>query len=95
MSLGFLFFGFLIAFAIFVWSEWQGHVLGMRTPQAELKQPQWVVLAGVVAAIAGWIFSAWVTIRNSTKQHTMTILLQSRLSATYMENAKLFNARQP
>jgi hypothetical protein len=51
------------------------------------------VLLSAVAAVAGWIFSAMVTIRNSIKQHTINTLLQSRLSATYMENARAVSLR--
>lgn len=39
----------------------------------------------------GWLTSAYVTIKNSVKQHTINTLLQSRLSVTYMKYADLVN----
>lgn len=51
----------------------------------------WLVLFGVVSGITGWIVSAYITLRNSIKQHTINTMLQSRLSATYMESAKVIN----
>lgn len=48
----------------------------------------WVTIVGVYLAAVGWLTSAIVTVRNSVKQHTITTLLQTRLSATYMERAK-------
>lgn len=47
----------------------------------------WVTIIGVYLAAVGWLTSAIVTVRNSVKQHTITTLLQTRLSATYMEKA--------
>lgn len=52
---------------------------------------QWPVILAAVAAIAGWLTTSIVTIRNSVKQHTINTLLQSRLSATYMEHVKEVN----
>ena len=48
-------------------------------------------LIGVVSAITGWVVSSYITLRNSIKQHTINTLLQTRLSATYMDEAKLIN----
>ncbi len=47
----------------------------------------WVPTLGIYFAVAGWIINAIVTMRNSVKQHTINTLLQTRLSATYMERA--------
>jgi len=51
----------------------------------------WVVLAGVEAAVWGWVVTSYMTLRNSIKQHTINTLLQSRLSATYMAHAVCIN----
>lgn len=48
------------------------------------------LFATFLAAI-GWTITSLVTLRNSVKQHTMNTLLQSRLSATYMEHVKSVN----
>ncbi|EGY53161.1 DUF4760 domain-containing protein [Neisseria shayeganii] len=39
----------------------------------------------------GWLWSSFVAIRNHVKQHSMNILLETRTSAVYMENAKKIN----
>lgn len=39
-------------------------------------------------ALAGWVCSALVAIRNSVKQHTVSTLLQSRLSAVFQERGE-------
>ena len=41
----------------------------------------------------GWVVSAYMTLRNSIKQHTINTLLQSRLSATYMQHALCINKK--
>ena len=45
----------------------------------------------IAVAICVWIGTSYIAMRNLVKQHTINILLQSRLSATYMENAKALN----
>lgn len=62
--------------------------LGLDLPDMKGK---WLFTMGILAAICGWIVSAAITVRNSIKQHTINTLLQSRLSATYMEHAKCIN----
>jgi hypothetical protein len=42
-----------------------------------------------MAAMFGWTVSAYVTVKNSIKQHTINTLLQSRLSAQYMSMANV------
>lgn len=74
-------------FAGFVW--WQVHVVGASQ---KLNVSQWVVVFAAVMAVVGWMTSAIVTIRNSVKQHTINTLLQSRLSAVYMDKAGKVNA---
>lgn len=56
-----------------------------------LAMQNWVVLTGVEAAVWGWVVTSYMTLRNSIKQHTINTLLQSRLSATYMQHAACIN----
>jgi len=44
-------------------------------------QPQQAVVFGGLTALAGWIVTAYIARRNSTKQHTMAVLTQIRISA--------------
>ena len=62
-------------------------------PVLDIPAPQWRLgpIATVVVAILVWIGTSYVTMRNLVKQHTINTLLQSRLSATYMENARALN----
>ncbi|MGI4777492.1 MAG: DUF4760 domain-containing protein [Janthinobacterium lividum] len=92
--LGFLLAAVLLTTIVFSLSELAGHQrFILEEPPAGLEKSQWVVLLGVVAAVAGWIISAIVTMRNSIRQHTVTTLLSSRLSETYMSQTRLVNAR--
>src|SRR3546814_5074021 len=59
---------------------------------SELGAQHWLASVGVVSAICGWIVAGIITARNSTKQHTMSLLLESRLSGTYMQYANTINA---
>jgi hypothetical protein len=46
------------------------------------------VLTGILSAIIGWLTNAWLSFRNSKKQHTINLLFQSRL------NSDLFSRHQ-
>lgn len=70
-----------------VW--WQ---IGLADGPRKLNAGHWIVVASASAAVVGWMTNAIVTIRNSVKQHTINTLLQSRLSAAYMEKAAKVNA---
>lgn len=59
--------------------------------QRQLLAHQWVLAMGAFTAMIGWLTSALVTARNSVKQHTITTLLQSRLSVAYMERLRKVN----
>lgn len=91
--LGFLLFVVLVmTFLLISWQD-TGMVLFYWPVKAQgIKQEQWPVMLAAVAAIAGWITTSIVTIRNSVKQHTINTLLQSRLSATYMDHVKAVNS---
>jgi hypothetical protein len=91
--LGFLLAGVLTLLIVFAAWERTGRLFWWDTQPVGLERSQWVVLLSAFAAVAGWIFSAMVTIRNSIKQHTINTLLQSRLSATYMESARAISLR--
>ena len=90
--LGLLLLAELLGLSVFIgwelcWSEMT--LLGHLPP--DLSGQVWITLIGGAAAMAGWIVSSIVTIRNSVKQHTVNTLLQSRLSAVYMENTANVN----
>lgn len=65
------------------WLDW----LGAGPYKVGMEKASWVPALGVYFAVVGWIINAIVTMRNSVKQHTINTLLQTRLSATYMERA--------
>lgn len=81
--------GVFLTFVIWVrcFDNWR--ILGHDVPKLVLSN--WLFLIGVVSAITGWIVSGYITLRNSIKQHTINTLLQSRLSATYMAEARHIN----
>jgi hypothetical protein len=86
--LGFLLLALLFAFLSFSW--WQS-TLDEGDPKLFGPQ-QWVVAFAAITAMVGWIIASIITMRNSIKQHTITTLLQSRLSATYMGYADKVSA---
>lgn len=45
----------------------------------------------VAITIAGWLYTSKIQLINSIKQHTLTVLLDSRLSEEYMKNAYYVN----
>lgn len=53
----------------------------------------WVAATGAWLALAGWIIGVKTSLRNSVKQHTITTLLQMRMSETYMERAEPVNKK--
>jgi len=83
----------LTSLVLFVRSQTKGSLLGIEMPQFYLDQREWIILLGVFGAITGWVISSIVAVRNSIRQHTMNILLQSRLSQTYVDRAALVHAR--
>lgn len=50
----------------------------------KLKAEHLLAAVGVTAAILGGLFAGWISLYNSIRQHTITTLLDSRLSGTYM-----------
>ena len=58
------------------------------------------ILFASFLATLGWLITCCVNIRNTIKQYTITTIMQSRLSATYMShvdklNKKFFNFNDP
>lgn len=49
---------------------------------------KWLAFLGGWGAISGAITTARITLKNAIKQHTMTTLLQMRMSETYMVRAR-------
>lgn len=84
--LGLLLFVVWLSFAGFVY--WQIWILPDVDSQ-KFQSQQWVLLVAAVAATSGWIVTSWINVRNSIKQHTITTLLQTRLSIEYMKNANV------
>jgi len=87
--LGFMLSGEAILFLLFVIWVSSGCLIcpvSYRPPVYESQK--WILTGGAMTAMFGWTVSAFVTVRNSVKQHTINTLLQSRLSATYMERAE-------
>jgi hypothetical protein len=86
----------LISFAFFVWWEVSGYehwtVFGMNcAPELEVRD--WLFVMGLMFAIAGWVCSALITFRNSVKQHTVGVYVQSRLSSPYAEISRRVNLK--
>lgn len=53
-----------------------------------LSQQSIITMGSIVAAVTGWIITSWVSLRNTKRQHTITVLLQSRLSQAYQQRMK-------
>ncbi len=90
--LGLLLFAELVIFLLFAGWEflWFRNTFLGHLPPA-LDAQKWILLITFVSALTGWIITAMVNVRNSIKQHTISALLQSRLSATYMAHADIVN----
>lgn len=78
-----------VIWEVYVTKHWL--IFGSRAPKLEARD--WLVLVGLVAGIAGWVCSSFVALRNSIKQHTVNIYVQSRLSSPYAETIKRVNLR--
>jgi hypothetical protein len=90
--LGFFFFVQLSLLCTLVWWEKIGtNWLFLGYPCPDIRFHNWLILAGIEAAVAGWVVTSFMTLRNSIKQHTINTLLQTRLSATYMAEANVIN----
>lgn len=54
---------------------------------------KWLAFLGGWGAILGALTTARITLKNAIKQHTMTTLLQMRMSETYMQRARKVSER--
>ena len=81
--LGFLLAGVVALSLAFL--AWQ--FLAPKGAWGTLKAEQILTVVGVLAAVCGWLIAGIINLRNSIRQHTISTLLQSRLSATYMQYA--------
>ncbi len=81
------FFIIALAFLFVVIVGWQAFYHFDKNSQWEFDQKAWLTFLATSVAVFTWFGTTVVTVRNSIKQHTITTLLQMRLSATYMDNA--------
>lgn len=51
----------------------------------------WGVLIAALVAMIGWLVTSIITTRNSVKQYTITMLLQTRLSTEYIKHSTIVN----
>lgn len=91
-TLGFLLLGIALVFLSLVTYEGWHKYKGTDSLFALGKQ-EWCALIAVVFATVGWIVSAWVTLLNTVKQHTINTLLQMRMSEVFIKNSSKVNAR--
>jgi hypothetical protein len=59
------------------------------TYQADNLKPQQAVTFAAIGAIVGWVVAAYIARRNSTKQHTMNLLTQTRISSEMNSRLKI------
>lgn len=52
-----------------------------------------VIFLGAVAAICGWLFTSAVQLFNRVRQHTMTLIHETRFNDTYLRNSILIQDR--
>src|SRR4051812_27171438 len=48
----------------------------------------WLSLATIVGVVTGWAITSVVTLYNARRQHTIQVLLQSRLSPAYQQRMR-------
>lgn len=89
LVLGLLFWGEVLAFLLVAnWIAGESPVVYLPVAPPAFDAQKWILMAGAMAAMMGWTVSAYISVKNSIKQHTINTLLQSRLSETYMKRAK-------
>lgn len=79
MSFFFPFFGIIFIFGIFLFASGNGITF-------------LIAVTTVGLATSGWLFTNYISSRNSIRQHTVTVLTQLRMSTEFMKNA---NKLQP
>lgn len=82
-TLSFFIVGLGIIFALLV----GGQLMLPEDSALKFGEKAWLTFVATAVGVFTWFGTSLVSIRNSIKQHTITTLLQMRLSATYMEHA--------
>lgn len=82
-TLSFFIVGLGIVFALIVGLQL---VISDQSP-LKFGEKTWLTFIATAVGVFTWFGTSLVSIRNSIKQHTITTLLQMRLSSTYMEHA--------
>ena len=93
--LGFFFWGIfvcgLLVIGIEVLSKFAA--IGREKAFFAFSRNDWLIFLGGWSTILAAITTARITINNARKQHTITVLLQMRLSELYMEAARKVRVR--
>jgi hypothetical protein len=87
-----------IIFAVFVWFlalYGFAHVLDFHIKSPGKNPTAIVAYAAAWAALTGWMIQALIAVRNSRKQHTMSVLLQTRMSAEFNKNVAIIEKTFP
>lgn len=73
------------------------HVIRTHTdsPATTPNPTAMIAYVAALAALAGWMFQGWLSVRNSRKQHTMNVLLQTRLNPQFADHASKIEAVFP
>ena len=71
------------------------HVLDFHVRNPMSNPTGTVAYAAALIALAGWMIQARIAIRNSRKQHTMNVLLQTRMSSEFNKNVAVIERNFP
>jgi hypothetical protein len=82
-----LFFALACAGAVTM-VELNYRALGLDTPIFNFTATSWLSLVAILAAVSGWITTSLITLHNARRQHTINVLLQSRLSQAYQQRLR-------
>jgi hypothetical protein len=70
--------------------------IGYRHVEVPTRDPTAIIAySAAMIALAGWMYQSWLAVRNSRKQHTMNVLLQTRLNPLFAEHAEIIEAAFP
>lgn len=64
-----------------------GHIIREHVAQPNSNATAIVGYSAALVALAGLMVHAWIAVRNSRKQHTMDVLLQTRLNPQFSKHA--------
>lgn len=76
------------AFGTALWLELSPQGLELFPEGLGLNAAHWVGIAGILAAATGWVVTSMVNLHNARRQHTVNVLLQSRLSQAYQQRLR-------